>query len=122
MTDNKSLIQSAQGFSRSPLGIIALFIALVYGFATIAVTFGDNLKQFVSPLIYFLVLFPVIVFAGFIWLVAKHSDKIYGPSDFTDEANFIKIKMASVGFLAAEAATQPEITVWKMSRKKLALL
>ena len=57
MTDSKDFAESAKGFTKSPLGIIALFIVLVYGFATIAVTFGSNLKDYVAPLIYFLVLF-----------------------------------------------------------------
>jgi cytochrome c biogenesis protein CcdA len=74
------------------LGIIALFIVLVYGFATIAVTFGNNLKGNLTPLIYFLVFFPVLVFIGFLWLVSQHHDKIYGPADFKDETNFLKMK------------------------------
>lgn len=36
---------SALGFTKSPLGIIALFIVLIYGFATLAATFGDNFKD-----------------------------------------------------------------------------
>ena len=107
MTDNKSFAESAKGFTKSPLGIIALFIVLVYGFATIAVTFGNNLKDYIAPLIYFLVLFPVIVFMGFLWLVSKHSDKIYGPSDFKDEGNFMKMKMSAVASLAVATAKQP---------------
>jgi CheY-like chemotaxis protein len=108
MTDIKSFADSAKGFTKSPLGIIALFIVLVYGFATIAVTFGSNLKDYVAPLIYFLVLFPVVVFSGFLWLVSKHSDKIYGPSDFKNEDNFMKMKMSAVASLAAATAKQPD--------------
>lgn len=51
-------------FIRGPLGIIALFIVLVYGFASMVVGSSDNLEYFV-PLIYFMVLFPVIVFWDF---------------------------------------------------------
>ncbi len=108
MTDSKNFAESAQGFTKSPLGIIALFIVLVYGFATIAVTFGSNLKDYVAPLIYFLVLFPVVVFVGFLWLVSKYSDKIYGPSDFKNEDNFMKMKMSTVASLAAATAKQPD--------------
>jgi len=102
--ETKDFSQSAQGFTKSPLGIIALFIVLVYGFATLAVTFGDNLKDYLAPLIYFLVGFPVIVFLGFLWLVSTHSDKIYGPSDFKNEDNFMKMKMSVVASLAAATA------------------
>lgn len=80
---------SALGFIRNPLGIIALFIVLIYGFATLAVTFSNNLKDYIVVFVYFLVLFPVIVFIGFLWLVSKHHDKIYGPSDFRNEDNFL---------------------------------
>lgn len=82
--------ESAKGFSKSPLGIIALFIVLVYGFASMAVGFGQHLAEHVVPLIYFLVSFPVLVLASFLWLVAKHHKKIYGPSDFAEEENFLK--------------------------------
>ena len=93
--DNKNFADSAKDFTKSPLGIIALFIVLVYGFATIATTFGKNIENHIDPLIYFLVLFPVVVFAGFLWLVSKHSDKIYGPSDFKNEDNFFRMKTVS---------------------------
>jgi CheY-like chemotaxis protein len=102
----KGFAESAKGFTKSPLGIIALFIVLVYGFATLATTFGSNLSEHIVPLIYFLVIFPVIVFIGFLWLVSKHHDKIYGPSDFKDEGNFLKMKMMSVASLAAASAKQ----------------
>jgi CheY-like chemotaxis protein len=106
-TNVKSFADSARGLSKSPLGIIALFIVLVYGFATLAFTVGRNTQCLVSPLIYFLVFFPVIVFAGFLWLVSKHDDKIYGPSDYKKEKNYVKMKMYSLGMLVA-AAGKPQ--------------
>ena len=107
-TELKGFADSAKGFTKSPLGIIALFIVLVYGFATLAVSFGSNLAEHVTPLIYFLVFFPVVVFIGFLWLVSKHHDKIYGPSDFKNEENFLKMKMSAVASLAAATAKQPD--------------
>lgn len=105
-TDFKDFHTSALGFTRSPLGIIALFIVLIYGFATLSVTFGDNLKEYIALLVYFLILFPVFVFIGFLWLVSKHHDKIYGPSDFKNEDNFIKMKMSSAASLAVATVSQ----------------
>ncbi|MEQ9945489.1 response regulator [Pectobacterium aroidearum] len=96
--------ESAKGFTKSPLGIIALFIVLVYGFASLVVGLGSGLSEHVVPLIYFMVFFPVLVFAGFLWLVAKHHNKLYGPSDFRNEDNFIK----TVALLTAASAKQPE--------------
>ena len=89
-SDLKDFSDSAIGFTKSPLGIIALFMVLVYGFATLALTFGNNIKENLSPLIYFLVFFPIIVFFGFLWLVSEHHNKIYGPSDFKDEGVFLE--------------------------------
>lgn len=100
--------ESALGFTKSPLGIIALFIVLVYGFASLVVGLGSGLSENVVPLIYFMVFFPVLVFMGFLWLVAKHHNKLYGPSDFKNEDNFIKAQMATAASLAAASAKQPE--------------
>ncbi|MBO6606253.1 response regulator [Psychroserpens sp.] len=103
----KGFADSAKGFTKSPLGIIALFIVLVYGFASLVVSFGQNIGENAIPLIYFLVVFPVIVFFGFLWLVANHHKKLYGPSDFKDEDNFVKVQMSTAMSLAAASAKQP---------------
>ena len=106
--NTKEFAESAKGFTRSPLGIIALFIVLVYGFASLVVSFGQNIGDNVTPLIYFMVIFPVVVFFGFLWLVAKHHKKLYGPSDYKDEDNFVKVQMSTAMSLAAASAKQPE--------------
>lgn len=79
--ETEKFADSAQGFAKSPLGIIALFIVLVYGFASLVVgaisvglskesgTTSVTLLQHMTPLIYFMVLFPVIVFlVSYGWL------------------------------------------------------
>ena len=105
----KDFADSAKGFTKSPLGIIALFIVLVYGFASLVVGFGqENLNEHIAPLVYFMVLFPVVVFFGFLWLVAKHHKKLYGPSDFKDEENFLKTQLSSAVSLAAAISKQPD--------------
>jgi len=100
----KDFAESAQGFTKSPLGIIALFIVLVYGFASLVVGFGNSLGDQTTPLIWFLFIFPFVVFFGFLWLVAKHHSKLYGPSDFANEENFLKANLASAVSLAAATA------------------
>jgi CheY-like chemotaxis protein len=107
-TNIKDFSESAKGFTKSPLGIIALFIVLVYGFASIVVSFGNNLENNVTPLIYFLVLFPILVFFGFLWLVAKHHNKLYGPSDFKDEDNFLKMQLSTAVSLGVATAKTPD--------------
>ncbi|MXM78522.1 response regulator, partial [Klebsiella pneumoniae] len=45
---------------------------------------------------------------GFLWLVAKHHNKLYGPSDFKDENNFLRAQIATAASLTAATAKQPE--------------
>lgn len=104
----KEFSDSAEGFTKSPLGIIALFIVLVYGFASLVVGLGQNINDHIAPLVYFMVIFPVVVFFGFLWLVAKHHKKLYGPSDFKDEENFLKTQLSSAASLAAAISKQPD--------------
>lgn len=103
----KEFSESAKGFAKSPLGIIALFIVLIYGFASLVVGLDQNVSGHITPLIYFMVIFPVVVFLGFLWLVANHHNKLYGPSDFKDEENFLKTQLSSAVSLAAAASKQP---------------
>ena len=85
------IITIAPRLAKNPLGIIALFIVMIYGFAALVVgATGDSITSDQRwPLIWFLVLFPVIVLLVFAWLVSKHHQKLYAPSDFQDERMFI---------------------------------
>ena len=97
--------ETAKGLARNPLGIIALFIVLVYGFACLVTAFAASFTAAERmPLIYFLILFPVLVLAVFAWLVSRHSGKLFAPSDFKDEDNYVKMQMAVVGSLSAATA------------------
>ncbi len=76
--------------SRNPLGIIALFIVLVYAIAgTIFSTSAQTYERVI--LLVFLVLFPLIVFAAFYVLVTQHHDKLYAPSDFSSDKHFVEL-------------------------------
>ena len=97
--------ETAKGLARNPLGIIALFIVLVYGFASLVTVFAGSFTAAERlPLIYFLILFPVLVLIVFAWLVSKHSGKLFAPSDFRDEENYVKMHMAVVASLGAATA------------------
>ena len=105
MTNLKDLTGSAKDLSKNPLGIIALFIVLVYGFACLLFGFtSENLapdeKQ---PIILFVVIFPVVVLFVFTWLVAKHHDKLYAPSDYREDKSFLQT-------LSTQAKTPREST------------
>lgn len=100
--DVRSFGEIASAFVKNPLGIIALFIVLIYGFASLVTAFGSSLNSSERmPLIYFLVLFPVLVLSVFAWLVSRHSAKLYGPSDYRDEDNYIRMQLAAAASLAA---------------------
>ncbi len=82
--------QIAQRLVRNPLGIIALFIVLIYAFAVLLVGFsGPKLAPNERlPLVWFIILFPFVVLFTFYRLVANHHSKLYAPSDYRDERLF----------------------------------
>jgi CheY-like chemotaxis protein len=103
--DTKGFGETAKSLARNPLGIIALFIVLVYGFASLVTAFAGSFTTAERlPLIYFMIGFPVLVLGVFAWLVSKHSGKLFAPSDFKDEENYVKMQMAVVASLTAATA------------------
>ena len=73
--------------SRGPLGILALFIVLVYGLASLLTTSGGDLTSAERlPFVYFLVFFPILLLGVFVWLVSKHGDKIVDLGQFEDKS------------------------------------
>lgn len=110
---------TAKGLARNPLGIIALFIVLVYGFASLVTAFAESFTVAERlPLIYFLILFPVLVLIVFAWLVSKHSGNLFSPSDFRDEDNYVKIQMAAAASLSV-ATSKHESTTSESEIKKI---
>ena len=87
-----NFLKNAKGLAKNPLGIIALFISLIYGFACIVLGISRNDFQGNEniPLIWFLVFFPVLVLIAFVYLVACHHKKLYAPSDFRDDKSFLE--------------------------------
>lgn len=83
--------ETAKGFTGNPLGIIALFLVLVYGFATLTFLFADNLHDSADYMVWFLIIFPFVAFFGFLWLVSKHHAKLYGPKDFRNDHDFLRL-------------------------------
>lgn len=61
MVDN--FMQNAKGLAKNPLGIIALFISLIYGFACLVMGISaDKLEPNEKILlIWFLIVFPIMV-------------------------------------------------------------
>lgn len=88
--DIKDFTSSAKDLSRNPLGIIGLFLVLVYGFAGLVTASNTLDKDQKQILVYFLVLFPLVVLYVFYKLVTEHYNKLYSPSDYSNEDNFMK--------------------------------
>lgn len=81
---------SAKSLSKNPLGIIGLFLVLVYGVAAL-VCASVNLEILDRRLlIFFLIVFPVLVLIVFYRLVTKHNNKLYAPADYKNEDNYLK--------------------------------
>ena len=77
---------------KNPIGIIALFISLIYGFANLLL--GTTASSLTSderyPLIMFIVLFPVLVLGIYYLLVSRHHGKLYAPGDYKDDKSFLR--------------------------------
>ncbi len=122
MNGLKDFGETATGLARNPLGIIALFIVLIYGFASLVVGLSGSLTTHERlPLIWFLAVFPVVVLLVFAWLVSKHHAKLYAPTDYRQDESFIQASQAtyqaavSLGAatakLAAEGTPSEEIAI-----------
>ncbi|SDL33419.1 hypothetical protein SAMN05428961_104682 [Paenibacillus sp. OK060] len=83
---------NVKGLTRNPLGIIALFISLIYGIAGLVLTISNNTLDINQNwvLIWFVVFFPVLILITFVYLVVNHHQKLYGPGDYKDERNFFR--------------------------------
>ena len=85
-------LKGAKDLARNPLGIIALFISLIYGFASLLLnSSADKLTEAERwPLILFIVGFPILVLGAFYKLVTDHHGKLYAPGDFKDDRSFLR--------------------------------
>ncbi len=120
-SDLKPFGETAKGLAKNPLGIIALFIVLVYGFASLVTAFGSSLTSGERlPLVYFLVFFPVLVLGVFSWLVSRHPGQLYGPSDYKNEENYIRMQLAAAASLAAATTKHPETSAEAMDFTQIA--
>lgn len=111
MGEIKSFGNTAKSLARNPLGIIALFIVLIYGVAGLITAFSGTLEANERIiLILFLVIFPFFVLVVFTWLVSKHSEKLFSPSDFKNEENYVKMQMTAVASLTAATRKSDNLT------------
>lgn len=77
---------------KNPLGIVALFISLIYSIANLLLgaTASTLTPDERKPLIIFIVLFPVLVLGVFYYLVSRHHGKLYAPGDYKEDKSFLR--------------------------------
>ncbi|WP_438282586.1 hypothetical protein [Pseudomonas alabamensis] len=95
--------------ARNPLGIIGLFISLIYGFANWMLGSTANTLSSCERIIiiWFIVLFPILILAAFCYLVVKHHGKLYAPKDYNRDESFLQTLSPFDSFarLSAETST-----------------
>jgi hypothetical protein len=112
MSELNTFSGAAKGLARNPLGIIALFIVLIYGFAALTLGINRSLDSTARmPLIWFMVVFPFIVLAMFAWLVRNHHEKLYAPADYKTDEGFLMGVEARVRHTQEIQAQQEELKV-----------
>ncbi len=100
---------TAKGLSRNPLGIIALFIVLVYGLACLVVITGGSLRLSERlPIICFLIAFPFAVLGVFTYLVAFRAGQLFAPGDFKKEETYLELQRMSLSAVASLTAAKQQ--------------
>ena len=100
---------TAKSLSRNPLGIIALFIVLVYGLACLVIITGGSLSPSERlPVVYFLIVFPFVVLGVFTYLVSFKADQLFAPSDYGrgEYLELQKMRLSAVASLTVAAQTK----------------
>lgn len=113
--------EAAVKLSQGPLGIIALFIVLIHGFASLVLGFSYNLGEANrSILVWFVVLFPTLVFTIFAWIVSTRHYTLYHPGAFRNEKLFRELAYgrASLDRQAGRQARHPAAPESVVSTKK----
>ena len=74
---------------KNPLGIIGLFLVITEAIASMVIMNSELNDTLNLILVLFIVLFPFAVLVVFYLLVSHHHEKLYSPSDYQDENNFV---------------------------------
>jgi len=107
----KEFSLSAQKLSRNPLGILALFLVLIYGISSFVFTFSQNLPDSLTLLFtLFIVIYPFIVLYVFYKLVTEHHTKLYAPIDYPIPEHFKEL---------AYGPTEEKVVIGKEPEKVL---
>ena len=120
----ETFVNLAQSNAKSPLGIISLFIVLIYGFASLVLIVTNKTEHAAVsfyPIVWFLVIFPFFVLGAFVYILQKGI--AYAPSDFDTNDDFQKFMEARQNAYMAFAAEETKQTLQRVAPdKKLDLL
>jgi len=123
MDNVRDFYDIARSLSRNPLGIIALFIVLVYAVASLVIGFGRPAfwQNPFHPAVLFLAFFPVVVLTVFTYLVARYHTHLYAPGDYNNQEHFFSgikvpasIRGTDTGVATSDAQraiTDPAVTL-----------
>ncbi len=82
-------IGDKSSFFKNPIGVIGIFLVLTEAIAALVIT-NSSLNDWQNTiLVVFIIVFPCLVLHTFYQLVTKHHNKLYSPSDYKDEQNFV---------------------------------
>lgn len=93
----KNWLNQVRAYSKTVLGIISLMVILDYTYIIGAIVYGEVLgerNQFL--LILFAVLFPLVLLAGLLWMIAKHPIQTIDVRNFKDEEIYLKVLRMAV--------------------------
>lgn len=76
-------------FFKNPIGVIGIFLVLTEAIASMVIVKSGLNDMQNTILVLFIVLFPCLVLFAFYLLVTRHHEKLYSPSDYKDENNFV---------------------------------
>lgn len=82
-------IGNYSNFFKNPIGVIGIFLVLTEAIAALVIT-NSSLNELQNTiLVIFISVFPCLVLLAFYKLVTSHHEKLYSPSDYKDEQNFV---------------------------------
>ena len=132
MIDDGNFIRSAKTLARNPLGIIALFIVLVYAVASVVISLAkpEFYQNPYHPAVLFLAIFPVTVLLVFAFLVMRYHRNLYAPTDYSNQSDFFRglaipfdLPTATTGAATSDttssSASEQEVTSIENAYKRL---
>lgn len=107
-TDNFS--RTVKGYASNFLGIIALFIVLIYGLTCLVIMQGNHLQTHdITALVWFLIVFPTIVFGVFLWIDIKYYKPCSLKGHNNDENLLTAVLLASATIKQKKNGTSPTL-------------